>query len=111
MCVGSEGGLRGGSLLLTLALTRTQGEETLEGAARKHDAHHGGMHGSTPLCRPRIVRVVVAHRPESVGQLRRASPPPVDIDRMLAKGAAGLAVVLIALAVATEHLARVKVEW
>jgi len=70
------------------------------------------MHGPTRSAdAPRVVRIVVAHRAKSVGQLGRASPPPVDIDRMLAKGAAGLAVVLIALAVATEHLARVKVEW
>ena len=38
------------------------------------------------------VRVrVVAHRAESVGELGRASPPPVDIDRVLAEGAARLA--------------------
>ena len=27
-----------------------------------HDVHRGAMHGSTPLCRPRVVRVVVTHR-------------------------------------------------
>ena len=36
---------------------RTQGEET---AVQRRD--HGVTHGSTPLCLPRVVRVVVTHR-------------------------------------------------
>ena len=58
-CVGVEWKVCGGRVegVWGFRGRRTQGEET---AVQRRD--HGVTHGSTPLCRPRVVRVVVTHR-------------------------------------------------